>query len=342
MRGNSHARCGAGENLEIISKDYLSLFYGFRNANPDNLVNFGSYFPEMVDIPLEENFRSQSPIIAMANRIISKEARIAKVIRAQRKEKGIEPVVLQMDDLDKERSLYVRQVKKLIKDGTPLRDIAVLCRTKSELIGIQKELETAGVPTMLRVPEVIADAPYVKAVIGLASFLLDHEDLIGLALYRKSLGQDPFDVAALQADAKALAEQYDGLKTEEERISLFTGLIEDAKEDYIGAAFIDELLTKGLHTAKQLFQFCVKYRDYGIKETKSTAREDADAVTLITVHSAKGLEWPVVLLSLRKFKPTNEEEHRLLYVAVTRAKEKLLITHTKKQVTLVSLLNDAV
>ena len=103
-------------------------------------------------------------------------------------------------------------------------------------------------------------------------------------------------------------------------------------------AFADEVLQKGFHTAKQIMEFCVKYRDYGVKETKSTAREDVDAVTLITVHSAKGLEWPVVLLSLRKFRPASEEEHRLLYVAVTRAKEKLLITHTKKQETLTALL----
>lgn len=97
-------------------------------------------------------------------------------------------------------------------------------------------------------------------------------------------------------------------------------------------------MSKGFHIARDIFKFCVKYRDYKIKETKSTAREDVDAVTLITVHSGKGLEWPIVLLSLRKFKPTNDEEHRLLYVAVTRAKEKLLIAYTRKQETLVSLL----
>lgn len=331
----------AAVNLKsiVVVGDELQAIYGFRNANPDNLVNFGTYFPGMIDIPLEDNFRSQSPIIAMANRILSKEARIAKVIRATRKEKGWDPVLRNEEKLDDERLLYVKQIQKLLRDGTPPKDIAVLCRTKSELIGLQKQLDEAKIPTILRVPEIIANAPYVKAIIGLAAFLLDHENLLDLALFRKSLGQDPFDDAALKKDAEELGKKYDELTTEEERILLFTGLIQDATEDYVAAAFVEEVLTKGFHTARQIFEFCVKYRDYSIKETISTAREDVDAVTLITVHSAKGLEWPVVLLSLRKFKAAKEEEHRLLYVAITRAKEKLLITYTKKQKTLVALLD---
>jgi len=116
-------------------------------------------------------------------------------------------------------------------------------------------------------------------------------------------------------------------------------MIQDACEDYIAKAFAEDIMTKGFHTAGEIFRYCVKYKEYKIKETKSTAHEDADAVNLITVHSAKGLEWPVVLLSLKKFKPANEEEHRLLYVAVTRAKEKLLITYNKKQQTLVALVS---
>ena len=275
----------------------------------------------------------------MANRILSREARIAKVIKAHRTEDGVAPVLMEIEKPDAERELYVKQTKKLLRDGVNPRDIAVLCRTKNELIAVQKEMEDAGIPTILRVPEVVGDAPYVKAIIGLASFLLNHDDTLSLALYRKSLGQDPFDMEALKKDAEELGKKYDELTSEGERITFFTGMIKDACEDYIAKAFAEDLMTKGFHTATEIFRYCAKYKEYKIKETKSTAREDADAVNLITVHSAKGLEWPVVLLSLKKFRPANEEEHRLLYVAVTRAKEKLLITYNKKQETLVALLN---
>lgn len=331
----------AAKELEsiVVVGDELQAIYGFRDATPENLIKFSDYFPGMVDIPLEDNFRSQSPIIEMANRILSREARIAKVIKAHRKEEGIAPVLMDIEKADAERELYVKQTKKLLRDGVKPRDIAVLCRTKSELIAVQKEMEDAGIPTILRVPEVIGDAPYVKAIIGLASFLLNHEDTLSLALYRKSLGGDPFDADALKKDAEELGKKYDELGSEAERIALFTGMIQDACEDYIAKAFAEDIMTKGFHTAGEIFRYCVKYKEYKIKETKSTAHEDADAVNLITVHSAKGLEWPVVLLSLKKFKPANEEEHRLLYVAVTRAKEKLLITYNKKQQTLVALVS---
>jgi len=330
----------ADKNLEsvVVVGDEMQAIYGFRNATPENLVNFGDFFPGMVDIPFEENFRSQSPIIAMANNILSKEARIARVIRATRKERGITPVIRDVEKVDEERSLYARQVQKLLKDGTNAKDIAILCRTKTELAGMQKALDDLGIPTILRVPEVVSEAPYVKAIVAIASFLLDHANLLDLALYRKSFGLDPFDTAALQAEAKELGEKYDALETEEDRILFFTGLIKDAREDYIADSFANDVFQKGFHTARQILEYCVKYREYNVRETKSTAREDVDAVTLITVHSAKGLEWPVVLLSLRKFRPGNEEEHRLLYVAVTRAKEKLLITYTEKQATLTALL----
>ena len=331
----------AAKNLEsiVVVGDELQAIYGFRDATPENLVNFSNYFPGMVDIPLEDNFRSQSPIIEMANRILSREARIAKIIKAHRTEEGVAPVLMDVEKADAERELYVKQTRKLLRDGVNPRDIAVLCRTKSELIAIQKDMEDAGIPTILRVPEVVGDAPYVKAIIGLAAFLLNHEDTLSLALYRKSLGEDPFDIAALNKDAEELGKRYDELGSEAERITFFTGMIQDACEDYIAKSFADDVMSKGFHTAAEIFRYCVKYRDYKVKETKSTAHEDADAVNLITVHSAKGLEWPVVLLSLKKFRPSSEEEHRLLYVAVTRAKEKLLVTYNKKQATLIALVS---
>ena len=321
----------------VVVGDEMQAIYGFRNASPENLVNFKTYFPHMVDIPLEDNFRSQTPIIELANRILRKEARIAKVIRANRKDSGVQPAIKLIDDADAERDLYVRQAAKLIKDGVAPKDIAVICRTRAELVAAQKALDQAGVPTVLKVPEIMSDAPYVKAIISLAAFLLDHSKVADLALFRKSLGADPFDAKAVNEEANQLGTVYDALENESERVAFFMKMIEDAREDYMADAFAKKIFEKGFKTANQLMQYCVKYRDYGIKESMATARDDVNAVNLITVHSAKGLEWPVVFLSLRKFK-TLEEEHRLLYVAVTRAKEKLLITYPAKQESLVTLL----
>ena len=89
----------------------------------------------------------------------------------------------------------------------------MLCRTRKELITVQAALDKAGVPTILKVPEVIADAPYVKAVIALATFLKDNNDMAALALYAKSLGQDPFDETALKKSATAILDAFSACTT---------------------------------------------------------------------------------------------------------------------------------
>lgn len=322
----------------VVVGDELQAIYGFRNATPDNLVDFAKYFPRMVDIDMTANFRSQQPIIQLANRIIEKTARLGKVIEAHKKNSNVKPAVLNIEEADKESDLYCRQIEKLLnKDKVNPNSIAVLCRTRNELIKLQVELDKRGVPTILKVPEVVADAPYVKAVIAFATFLKDHEDMAALALYGKSLGQDPFDEVALRQSASAIINVFDRCKSEAEKVEAFLSFTKDASEDYVGAAFLDKMKGMGFHTLRQYLDYCTKYRDYNVRDTQSTSKEDTDCVTLITVHSAKGLEWDTVLLSLKRF-PVDEESRRLFYVGVTRARERLLVTFTGKQMILADLL----
>lgn len=321
----------------VVVGDELQSIYQFRNATPENLVNFSQYFPDMVDIDLTANFRSQEPIIKLANRIIEKTAKLGKVIEAHKQNTKVRPAIREIDNADQEQDLFTRQVVKLIKDGTKPSDIAILCRTRKELIKQQMLLNEAGVPTLLKVPEIIVDAPYVKAIIALASFLKNHDDMISFALYAKSLGQNPFDKTALEASSQSLIQAFDACGTEAEKILAFQQCIEGAKEDYVGAAFIDKLENCHFRTLSQYLNYCIKYKTYNVCESCSTARQDTDCVTLITVHSAKGLEWDTVLLSLKSFS-VDSEASRLFYVGLTRAKERLLLTYTKKQQFLADLL----
>lgn len=321
----------------VVVGDEMQSIYGFRNATPENLVELSKYFPNIIDINLEDNFRSETPIIRTANHIIERESKLKKTIKAHKTGCGFEPAIRNIEKQEDEISLFVRQTQKLIADGESPRNIAVLCRTKGELIKIQMAMDAAGVPTMLKVPEVVGDSPYVKAIISLASYILDNNNLADLALYAKSMGQDPFDADALKKSGEAIMAGLESYTTEAGKIQFFCDMVADARNDYIAAEFMEQLKKKNFNSLRSVLQHCLKYRNYKTKETFSTAHEDTNCVTLITIHSAKGLEWKVVLLSLRKFR-TDEEERRLLYVAVTRAKEKLVITHTKKQAALTELL----
>lgn len=337
MMGNYHVRCGPGEKLEIISNAYLSVFYAFRNATPENLVAFDKYFPSMVDINMEDNFRSMTPIVSMANKLVEQESRLKTVIKAHKLGHGQPPALMQLEP-DQEQNIFIRQVKKLIAEGTPPSDIAILCRTRAELVALRDALNAAGVPVILRVPEVMGDNPYVKAVIALASWLRDDTDLLSLSLYAKSIGIDPFDQMQVVNLGAVISKNMEERKKDSEKQEYFYSLLTDACGDFIANTFVDELKGKKFKTLAATLSYCVKYRRYGTKTLLSTAKENADCVTLITVHSAKGLEWPVVLLSLKKFHPKDQEERRLLYVAITRAKEKLLISYSKKTADLAALL----
>ena len=321
----------------VVVGDELQAIYGFRNATPDNLVDFANHFPGMVDIDLTANFRSQAPIIQLANQIIAKTARLGKAIEAHKKNSNVQPAVLCMEDKDAEVQLYAKQVRKLIRNGTKPSSIAVLCRTRAELARMQAEMVKLGIPTLLKVPEIIGDAPYVKAVIALASFLVDNDDMASLALYAKSLGQDIYDQNALEASKNALVNTFAGMKNEADKITAFFDLTKDAEEDYVCKAFMSKLRSMEFKTLAQYLNYCVKYRTYKVRDTQSTVREETDCVTLITVHSAKGLEWDTVLLSLRTF-PIDDESKRLFYVGITRAKERLLVTYTEKQTVLADLI----
>lgn len=329
--------CNPNIKSLVVVGDELQSIYQFRNATPENLVNFSQYFPNMVDIDLTANFRSQSPIIQLANRIIAKTAKLGKTIEAHKKNSKVRPAVLEIDNAEQEQSLYTRQVVKLLNDGTDPSSIAILCRTRKELIKQQMLLDKAGVPTILKVPEIMADAPYVKAIIAFAAFLKDPNDMVSFALYAKSLGQDPFDETALKSSAESIIKAFDACTTEADKILAFMQCLEDAKEDYVGEEFIEKMKAFRFHTLQQYLNYCLKYRDYKVCDSCSTARQDTDCVTLITVHSAKGLEWDTVLLSLKSF-TLDEEASRLFYVGLTRAKERLLVTYTKKQQMLADLL----
>lgn len=326
------------QSLAVVGDEMQSI-YSFRNATPENLVKFKEYFPRMVDISMEDNFRSFTPIVNLANQLLDSTAHIKTTIRAHKLGHGLAPALKEMENDSKEIQLFIAQTKKLIRDGTEPADICVMCRTRGELIRIRDAMAAEGIPVILRVPEVIGDSPYVKAIIGLAQFLLDNDNLIALALYAKSLNLDPFDKDVLSKLAAEISDKMAALADEKSKKNYFWELTEDACGDFVASKFVEALKTRKFRMLNSLLSYCVKYGRYGTKELLSTANEKANCVTLITVHSAKGLEWPVVLLSLKQFR-TGEEEKRILYVAITRAKEKLLVTYNKKkQHDLISLIS---
>ena len=321
----------------VVVGDIMQSIYGFRNTTPDNLLNFGKIFSNVTSIDLADNFRSDKGIIEWANRIILKESKLPKFMNAYRK-KVYEPVLEIYEKDDEAEEIIVSQVTEWVSRGVPLSDITILARTKNELIKYQQILGEQGFDTVLKVPEIVKDNPYVQSVFALRNYLSNHDDIKSLAFYAKSLNIDPFDKFKVLQLGEELKVNILAQLSEEEKINaFFVKLEETAGKDYIAKNFIEKLDGINAHTLNEILTYIKKYDVYEVKDSYTVETTDSKAITLITVHSSKGLEYPNVILPLGKFKDS-EEENRLLYVGVTRAKDELLILASKKQHRLIDLL----
>ena len=206
VRRNAHARCGPGENPEIISKDYLSVYtsqdqinflkelidtpsfqslmvvgddfqsiYGFRNTSPDFIIHLEEYLgQEVMDINLLENWRSTRQILDFGDDIISKNGKdqVEKELIPMRGDGA--PVVVQgAYSKQEEIEFIVRGVKAHIADGVSPESIAVLCFTKNELRDIADALTKEGIPSFFGAPEPVMENSRIVAILSFARLCVD-------------------------------------------------------------------------------------------------------------------------------------------------------------------------
>lgn len=320
----------------VVVGDIMQAIYSFRNTSPENLLQFGNKFRNVVDIDLTENFRSDKGITEWANRIIKKESKLPRpmtAFRGKKKEPELKVYKKEVEAIN----LMVAQVEEWVMGGSELSEITILARTRNELIRYQKALSGKGFDAMLKVPEVVKDNPYVQSIFALAKYLQNQEDIKSLAFYAKAMGIDPFDTAKVEALGMMLRKGVLQQPSEPEKVNAFFEELEKvATVDYTAKAFTDKLFGM-VPVLSKILSYIYKYDAYSVKDTYSVSIPNGNAITLITVHSSKGLEYSNVITMLEKFKAT-EEEKRLFYVAVTRAQNNLLVLANEKQGDLISLL----
>ena len=270
--------------------DDYQSIYSFTGASPDHLLAMPNRFPHAAVIRLEENYRSSPQVLALANRLVPKLGGAEKTLRATRAD-GPEPELHACED---EAASAVERIRSL---DIPYEDIAILCRTNARLVDFEEALHEAGIPAQ-----------------G-ASFL-------GRESARYVLRR-----LASPADVRRLAEERGWLenppdKLGEREVVRQTDLgrlirLADELADLDGPDFVAELERR--------------FGDRG---------EARRGVHLLTLHGAKGLEFEAVFvarveekeLPVRQAKTPAaiDEERRLLYVGLTRAKRHLFVTWTGK------------
>jgi DNA helicase-2/ATP-dependent DNA helicase PcrA len=350
--------------------------YKFRGADMRNIVEFENAFPDVTVVLLEQNYRSSQTILDAANAVIANN--LGRKPKELWTEAGPGEAIVRYhaDDEADEAQWIARQVMHLHDSGHTWGDCAVFYRTNAQSRVIEEYLMRVGIPykvvggTRFYDRREIKDAlAYVKAVVNPAD-----EVSVKRVLNIPKRGVGDSSVGRLDAYARghgitftdalreATAAGVTGraVKGIEEFLGLIDGLAEFAlagPAQLLEAAmqrsgYVAELETEHSIEAEgrieNLAELVGAARDYGsvdefleqISLVADTDQLDDDdsSVILMTLHSAKGLEFPVVFLigledgvfpHLRAIGEPDEleEERRLAYVGITRARERLYLTH---------------
>ena len=333
------------ESLMVVGDDSQAIF-GFRNCSPKGLINFHKIFDNVKDFYLLDNFRSTPEILAVANYINSlNKNRILKDL-VSHAPAGDVPVVASFNTSEDEIGYIVDTIKQELALGTPIEDIAIITRNRSELFNLQAILTEENIPCLVDVPEPILNNKNLHILISFVEFFENPNTSYSLFEYLYSLKNDEFEamtndeiVNYVESAKSRFLAKLNSLSTEESRIDFFfQSAYSLAKEDETLSSFISGLKDKGFSQLSDMFNYLRKIIAY--EETEKTIEKDETkkykAVTLITAHTSKGKEYGVVINSINKYYKDGltedevEETRRLLFVSFTRAKQRLYITGMKR------------
>ncbi|MGW2103417.1 ATP-dependent DNA helicase UvrD2 [Streptomyces olivaceoviridis] len=307
---------GDRDNLCVVG-DASQTIYSFTGATPDHLLDFRVRHPGATVVKLVRDYRSSPQIVRLANGLLAQARGRAADHRLElvsQRPSGPEPVHTEYTDEPAEAEGAARRIRELIDAGVPAAEIAVLFRTNSQSETYEQALADAGVPYQLRGAERFFDRPEVRkagiALRGAARFG-GNDSLLDEAV------DLPSQVRAVLSGEGWTSEPPAGSGAVRERWESLAALVNLAHD--LAAA----------RPGVTLADFVAELDERANAQHAPTVQ----GVTLASLHAAKGLEWDVVFLvgvaegmlpiTYARTDEQIEEERRLLYVGVTRARERL-------------------
>ncbi|PYY35551.1 ATP-dependent DNA helicase [Curtobacterium sp. MCBD17_030] len=296
---------GGRDDLCVVG-DASQTIYSFTGASSRYLLGFGSEFPRASVLRLERNYRSTREVVHAANALMRGQPGALDLV-AQETTPGPDPVVLPCVHDGDEAATIARRIAELVAGGAAYGDCAVLFRVGAQSAAIESALARNGIPYRVQGGKRFFDRPEVKLAVhhmrGEAVRQTDDELLrrVELVLQISGWTRTPPEGTG------AVREQWEALQA-------IMQLAEAAPAGTTMQQFTADLVDRA-----------------------ATHHEpELDAVTLATLHSSKGLEWPHVVLAgvAEGLLPISyattddgiDEERRLFYVGITRARRSLTMT----------------
>jgi Superfamily I DNA and RNA helicases len=329
----------AFESLMVVGDDSQAI-YSFKNTTPDFIINFSDAMGEEVDtINLMENFRSQQKIIDFANQVNDRNLhKVAKSLIATRPA-GKDVIAMGFLTDEQQQQWVADSIAKKMAAGTKPEDIAIIVRNKASIIKYVDVLNKAGIPARISCPEKVLDNPRVKAAIGLFNVIEDPADTADLLRYANCLhggdimSETPEYINEYCDDIRIDIDNLEALSEREKKEELekmFRAI--DSNEDELYNNFIENLLLR--KTIQEMMEYARDYEKFGADMTFRRTR-NYPGVQLITAHSSKGLEYPIVYDDISDYESKElktaedvEETRRLLFVSATRARDELYVLST--------------
>lgn len=361
--------------ITCVGDDSQSI-YSFRGANYKNILNFEKDYPDAKTILLEQNYRSTSTILDAANQVIKNNSqRKDKKLWTDRGQGEKIKYYRAYNERD-EAQYVIRKIKELVNRGTEYKDIAILYRTNAQSRVVEEEMLKENLPYRVIGSFYFYSRKEIKDLIAYLRLIHNSKDNISLLRVintpKRGIGLKTIENLTSKADEEGIS-IYDAINSGKELE--FKKTIEKLKivaEDLTLTELIDKVLDasgmkKELESEQSLES---EVRLENLEEFKSITKafeekeglisledflleislisdveeykDDPNRISLMTVHSVKGLEFDnVFVIGMEEgiFPHMNslmenmalEEERRLCYVAITRAKDNLHLVNARRR-----------
>ena len=364
------------QNIFVVGDANQSI-YSFRGANFRNILNFEKDYRDANVIALEQNYRSTKNILDAANSVIKNNKERKDMELFSELGEGVKVKYLRSYDEKHEITLIADEIKRLMQSGYKYSDVAIFYRTNAQSRNVEEVMLKNNFPykvfgsfyfynrkeikdllCYLRLINNTNDDISLRRIINVPKRKIGNKSVEDLEKYAERLNTSMFDAidSGKELDFKNLIRE---LQNDALNMSL-TELVDDVldksgmkHELEVEKTLDSELRLENLMEFKSItasFEArtgSVNLGDFldeiSLVADISEHEENDDVITLMTLHSAKGLEFPIVFITGMEegiFPHSNafmegeegiEEERRLCYVGFTRAREKLYLTNAKKR-----------
>jgi len=326
-------------NLTVVG-DASQAIYGFRGADFRNILNFQKDFPKVQAFNLEENYRSSQNILDAAYAVIAKNTSHPILKLWTKNSEGQKLILAETSNEVAEANFIVKVIKE---SQYPFSDFAILYRTNAQSRALEEAFLHDRVPYRLVGGLRFYERKEIKDILAHLRVIANPKDSVAINRIEK-LGKTRLKKFLLAVpDIDPLSKPIDLIETVLDKTDYLL-LIDDGTDQ--GSARVENV--KELKSVASGFEAIdaflenVALMETGYTPSGRLKSDEGPKVTLMTIHAAKGLEFPIVFLvgmeeglfphSRSLMEPDQlEEERRLAYVAITRAKEKLYITYTRER-----------